>query len=66
MSGFDLSKAVRDLRPQTKVIYMSGYTDNQISHSWVLGPEMAFLQKPFTAADLFGKLRETFGRSAAA
>ena len=66
MSGFDVAKAVRELQPQAKVVYMSGYTDSQISHNWVMGPETAFLQKPFTAADLSEKLREALGNSAAA
>jgi len=66
LSGLELAKAVRDLRPAAKVVYMSGYTDNQITHNWVLDPETAFLQKPFTAADLSRKLREVLGSSAAA
>ena len=66
MSGLDLAQAVRDLRPGTKVVYMSGYTDSHVSHNWVLGPDTAFLQKPFTAADLSQKVREVLGRSATA
>ncbi|SPE31607.1 PAS sensor protein [Candidatus Sulfopaludibacter sp. SbA6] len=66
LSGLELAKAVRDLRPAAKVVYMSGYTDNRITHNWVLDPETAFLQKPFTAADLSRKLREVLGSSAAA
>jgi len=66
MSGLDLAQAVRDLRPGTKVVYMSGYTDSHVSHNWALGPDTAFLQKPFTAADLSQKVREVLGRSAMA
>jgi len=66
MSGFELAKAVGDLRPAVKVVYMSGYTDNQISHNWVLSPETAFIQKPFSAVDLSQKLRDSLGNASAA
>ncbi|HEY2015478.1 MAG TPA: response regulator, partial [Bryobacteraceae bacterium] len=66
MSGFDLAKALRETRPQMKVLYMSGYTDNQVNHTWVLSSETPFIQKPFSAADLLQRLRDAFGTSAAA
>ncbi len=60
-SGFDLAKTIREIRPDIKVLYMSGYTDNQVSGSWVLDPHMPFLQKPFTAGGLARKVREALG-----
>jgi two-component system cell cycle sensor histidine kinase/response regulator CckA len=66
LSGFDLAKAVTESRPDVKVLYMSGYTDNQVISSWVLDPETPFLHKPFTAAALTHKVREALGTPASA
>ena len=66
VSGFELAKAIRETRPQVKVLYMSGYTDNQVSRSWVLNPGTPFIQKPFTAVALTQKIQEALGSSAAA
>jgi two-component system cell cycle sensor histidine kinase/response regulator CckA len=64
MSGFDLAKSVMEMRPEIKVLYMSGYTDNRISASWVLESSVPFLHKPFTAAGLTQKVREVLGAEA--
>ena len=61
MNGFDLAKAVRQARPDIKLLYMSGYTDNRVSEGWVLDPGTPFLQKPFTASALAQKVREALG-----
>jgi len=58
MSGWDLGKCLRPLRPEMKVIYMSGYTYNAILQHGVLDPQLSFLQKPFTVADLGRKVRK--------
>ncbi len=63
MNGFDLAKSVREVRPNVKMLYMSGYTDNRVSDGWVLDPDTPFLQKPFTAAQLAQKVREALGAS---
>ena len=64
MSGFDLAKSVIEMRPEIKVLYMSGYTDNRVSVSWVLESSVPFLHKPFTAAGLTQKVREVLGTEA--
>jgi two-component system cell cycle sensor histidine kinase/response regulator CckA len=61
INGFDLAHKVQGMRPQVKVLFMSGYTDNQVSRSWVLDPGTPFIQKPFTAASLTQKVREAIG-----
>ncbi|HEY1339642.1 MAG TPA: PAS domain S-box protein, partial [Bryobacteraceae bacterium] len=59
MSGFELAHAVREIRPEIKLLYMSGYTDQRITGTWTMAPDTPFLQKPFTAALLAQRLRET-------
>jgi len=58
MSGRDLAQQLAVRCPDTKVLFMSGYTDHAVAHRGVLDPEMEFLQKPFTAATFTGKVRE--------
>ena len=49
MSGRELAEKLALIRPDTPVIYMSGYTDDAIGHHGLLDPGTLFLQKPFTA-----------------
>ncbi|HWB84900.1 MAG TPA: ATP-binding protein [Bryobacteraceae bacterium] len=58
MSGVDLAREILSCRPDVKVLYMSGYTDNGVVNQGVLAPETPFIQKPFTSADLQNKVRE--------
>jgi PAS domain S-box-containing protein len=62
MSGRNLVDAVKRFRPDVKVLYMSGYTDNAIVHHGVLDPGTALLQKPFSPAALARKVREVLDR----
>ncbi len=65
MSGPDVAGAVGSMRPGTRVLYMSGYTDSAIGHHGVLEPGIAFLQKPFSADDLTRKIRSLLGEPVA-
>jgi two-component system cell cycle sensor histidine kinase/response regulator CckA len=59
ISGRDMAEqVVQGLRPDLKVVYMSGYTDNAIVHHGVLEKGITFLQKPFTPDGLALKVRE--------
>jgi CheY-like chemotaxis protein len=58
MSGPELAEHLLKLRPQLKVLYMSGYTEDTIIHHGVLETGIAFLQKPFTPIELAHKVRE--------
>ena len=51
--------------PDVKVLFMSGYTDSAIVHRGQLDPDVAFIQKPFTPAQLARKVRETLDAPAA-
>jgi len=57
MSGPEVGQSVTSMRPGTQVLYISGYTDSAIGHHGVLEPGIAFLQKPFDAAELNRKVR---------
>jgi len=58
MGGRELAEQVARLRPATKVLFMSGYTDDAIVHHGVLGAGMFFIQKPFAPDALARKVRE--------
>ncbi|HCU11137.1 MAG TPA: hybrid sensor histidine kinase/response regulator [Gemmatimonadetes bacterium] len=58
MSGRELSDQFAILRPNTKVLLMSGYTDDAVIRHGVLRPGTAYLQKPFSAETLARKIRE--------
>jgi PAS domain S-box-containing protein len=57
ISGREIAKAITAQRPETKVIFISGYTPNAIVHHGVLDEDLNFLQKPFTAVSLANKVR---------
>jgi two-component system, cell cycle sensor histidine kinase and response regulator CckA len=58
LSGPDLAKRLARVRPETRVLYTSGYIDNAVVQPAVVGPYCAFLEKPFTRDALVSKVRE--------
>ena len=44
--------------PETKTLYMSGYTSDVIAHHGVLDEGVNFIQKPFSRSDLSLRVRE--------
>jgi PAS domain S-box-containing protein len=58
MGGRELADHLKAGRRETKVLYVSGYTDDAILHQGVSETGTAFLPKPFTAAELAHKVRE--------
>ncbi|HKE29174.1 MAG TPA: ATP-binding protein [Bryobacteraceae bacterium] len=57
-SGRELGDIVHQMRPETRVIFMSGYADEVLLRTGALRPGMSFLQKPLRAAVLAAKVRE--------
>jgi PAS domain S-box-containing protein len=57
-SGREIAKRVCSLRPEVKVLFMSGYTDDSMIHRHGFDPSSAFLPKPFSSATLATKVRE--------
>jgi two-component system cell cycle sensor histidine kinase/response regulator CckA len=58
ISGRELAERVVQIRPEIKILYMSGYTDQAVVRRGILESDVVLLQKPFTLATLASKLRE--------
>ncbi|MBV9340437.1 MAG: response regulator [Acidobacteria bacterium] len=60
VSGPELVQLVRARWPQVRVLYMSGYSNEDLED---LGGDAAFLQKPFTPTELTAKICETLSKT---
>ena len=58
MNGRELAQRIAEIRPNVKILYMSGYTENVIGHNGMLDAGIRLLQKPFNLRDLKSKVRE--------
>jgi PAS domain S-box-containing protein len=58
MSGRELAERLVTIHRETRILYMSGYTDGAISQHGVLDPETELLQKPFSFDELAQKVRK--------
>jgi PAS domain S-box-containing protein len=66
MSGRELGAELQRRRPGILVLYMSGYSGNVIARHGLLEEGVAFIEKPFTAESLAGKVRNTLASAPAA
>jgi len=62
MSGRVLAETLRQRQPGLKILYASGYTDDDVVHHGVRRAEVAFLHKPFTPDSLARCVREVLDR----
>jgi CheY-like chemotaxis protein len=58
MLGKELAERLTCVRPDTRVLYMSGYAQPVLASQGTLEPGVALLEKPFTAADLLSAVRK--------
>ncbi len=58
MSGPELAKELKALRPNMRILFMSGYMDDAVIQHGMIDPDTPFLAKPFTSAGLIRKVRE--------
>jgi two-component system cell cycle sensor histidine kinase/response regulator CckA len=63
LSGKALADRLRSSRPELRVLFTSGYTDDTIVHHGVLAEGVHFLSKPFELETLAHKVREVLGSS---
>jgi PAS domain S-box-containing protein len=61
MGGMDLAHRLANVHSETKVLYMSGYTQEAINRQGHLHPGAGFLSKPATIDSLLQKIREVLG-----
>ncbi|MEO7733968.1 MAG: response regulator, partial [Kofleriaceae bacterium] len=62
MSGRELAERLAPIRPEMKVLYMSGYTDDTVVRHGVFEATIALIQKPVTPGPLARKVREVLDR----
>ncbi|HKM48379.1 MAG TPA: ATP-binding protein [Terriglobales bacterium] len=62
MSGPELAKDLKKVRPNTDVLYMSGYADDKLGHISESDGELTLIQKPFYIDDLVRKIQEILHR----
>jgi two-component system cell cycle sensor histidine kinase/response regulator CckA len=58
MSGRQLAERLQPLRPDLKILYLSGYTDDAIVRHGIVEAKTPFLQKPFSPLAFARKVRE--------
>lgn len=58
MNGHELAQRLLQIYPNLKVLYISGYTDDALNEQGILLPDIVFLEKPFSSADLIQKVGE--------
>ncbi len=64
MSGREMAERLARVRPGLRVLYMSGYTDDAVTHHRVARDGQAFLQKPFDPVTLGARVREVLDHPA--
>jgi len=58
ISGKEVAERLKKVHPETKVLFMSGYTDEAIVHHGIVDSHIAFIQKPFSENALTRKVRD--------
>jgi PAS domain S-box-containing protein len=66
ISGIELGRRAKELRPELPILFMTGYSQEVVSHQGALPEGSSFLQKPFTRRDLLEAIAKTIGPAKAA
>jgi two-component system cell cycle sensor histidine kinase/response regulator CckA len=61
-NGLQLYESLKKIQPNLKVVFMSGYPENVITHHGVLMEGLDFIQKPFNLNTLAEKIRQVLDR----
>jgi len=62
MSGHELAQRLSVLRPEMKILYMSGYSDDSIASYGILNEKVSFIPKPFSLEVLVNRVREVLDK----
>ncbi len=62
MSGRQLAARFREVQPEARVLYMSGYTDDKLGQHGVLDPDVELIQKPLTPDALLRRVRDVLAK----
>jgi two-component system, cell cycle sensor histidine kinase and response regulator CckA len=65
ISGRELARTLTAIRPEAKILYMSGYPNDLIAQHGLLDPDTILVEKPFTFHSLLTKLRQALGEGVA-
>jgi PAS domain S-box-containing protein len=65
-NGLRLAKELGIERPETQVVFMSGYTRDEVDRKGLMEPGVIFIHKPFTAKELATTVRQALDRRASA
>jgi two-component system, cell cycle sensor histidine kinase and response regulator CckA len=66
ISGDVLARSLAELRPEIKILFMSGYADDHMDNRDLESHDAGFLAKPFSAANLARKVRDILDGSGVA
>ena len=58
MGGSEVARRLAQIRPGTRILYMSGFTEDAIIRNGILNDTVAFLPKPFSPAQLLSRVRK--------
>jgi PAS domain S-box-containing protein len=58
MNGKELAEKIKEMKPNIKILFTSGYTDSHIVRGGELEKDLNFLQKPYSIPELMSKVRQ--------
>ena len=64
MNGLRLAEVIGTERPDTRIVFMSGYTRDEVDRKGLTEPGVTLIHKPFTVSELAGLIRTTLDRKA--